>query len=124
MTGAGPALDIGAKLGSYFQSDYKIGPVTVTGTDDDLLAVSLAEYLEGAWYPARFSPPPGVNEISSLLNPLAKLRNDSITKLRELQSNLKRIIDKAQGEKETDKKTALQAVAGAYSRAVDSYVSA
>jgi hypothetical protein len=40
VTGAGAILDLGSKLGSYFQSEYKLGPATVTGSDDDLLAVS------------------------------------------------------------------------------------
>ncbi|UHD16365.1 hypothetical protein [Thiocapsa bogorovii] len=56
LTGAGAILDLGSKLGSYFQSDYKLGQEAVAGSDDDLLAVSVAGLLQGSWFPNRWVP--------------------------------------------------------------------
>jgi hypothetical protein len=124
ITGAGAVLDLGAKLGSYFQSDYKVMGATIAGSDDDLLAISVAGHLENSWYPARWVPQTATQPIATLLKPLAATRESTITDLQAVQQNLTRY--KADSEKETDarKKQRLNDIVAAYTRAADAYAAA
>lgn len=124
VTGAGAVLDIASKLGSYFMTDYKASAVTLTGCDDDLLAVGVVGRLSGALFPARWASPPGANPVSNLLARLAKLRDSSIPTQREMQE--KGDHYKAAAEKESDakRKDQLKGIAGAFAKAGDAYVAA
>lgn len=54
LPAAGAVIDAAAKLGSFFQSEFKVAPAAAAGADDDLLALSLAGRLPQASYPARW----------------------------------------------------------------------
>jgi hypothetical protein len=124
ITGAGAVLDLGAKLGSYFQSDYKVWGVTVAGSDDDLLAVSVAGALSGSWYPAKWVPQSSTQPITDLLKPLAAAREKSVADSQAVQEKRDRF--KAEADKESDpkKKERLNTIAAAYTRAADACTAA
>lgn len=115
--------DLGAKLGSYFQSDYKVMGATIAGSDDDLLAISVAGGLLGSWYPARWVPQ-SAQAITDLLKPLAASRDksnfDSLVVAASVQQ-FKAAADKAVDVKEKDR---LNSIAAAYTRAAEAYTAA
>lgn len=124
ITGAGAVLDLGAKLGSYLQSDYNVLGATVAGSDDDLLAVTVAGRLEGSWYPARWVPQSAVEPITELLKPLAAMRERSVTDLQTVQEHLTRYKEEAERTKDAKKKQTLTAIVAAYTRTADAYAAA
>lgn len=124
VTGAGAVLDLASKLGSYFMTDYKIAGLTVAGSDDDLLAVSVVGRLNDAWFPARWTAPAGTQPVSELLRPLRIARDSSITKLKEAQDGADQHKSTAEKESDPRKKEMHKNVAAAFGRALDGYVSA
>lgn len=124
ITGAGAILDLGSKLGSYFQSDYKVGPSTVSGSDDDLLAVSVAGALADAWFPARWMPQAGDEPVSALLKPLQSKRTASIGKLRDVQKASEKLSEAAEKEKDPGTNAALKDAVSLYGRAIDAFTTA
>ncbi len=124
ITGAGAVLDLGAKLGSYFQSDYKVMGATVAGSDDDLLAVTVAGKLTNSWYPARWVPQTAVEPITELLKPLAAMRERSVIDLEAVQEHLATYQAEAEKTKDAQEKQTLGAVVAAYQRAAEAYAAA
>jgi hypothetical protein len=124
FTGAGAVLDLGAKLGSYFQSDYKVMGATIAGSDDDLLAISVAGALRDSWYPARWVPE-SAETIIDLLKPLAASRDRSNFDSQAVAACLqqfKAAADKAAAD--VNERDRLNNIVAAYTRAADAYTAA
>jgi hypothetical protein len=119
LTAGGAALDVASKIGSYFQSDYKVNGVTVSGSDDELLAVAVAGRLPGCFLPGRWSPLVTDMSFGDLLRPLMDLRDGSTSALVSAQAKAEEFKRRADAEKETKKKEQLALVAVAYRRAAD-----
>jgi hypothetical protein len=121
--GVGGALDLVAKLGSYFQTDYKVMGATIAGSDDDLLAISVAGVLHDSWYPARWVPQ-SAQAITDLLKPLAASRDRSNFYSQAVAARLQQF--KAEVDKTVDvkEKNRLNSIAAAYTHAAEAYISA
>lgn len=124
VTAVGAAFDVLSKLGSYFQSNYAIGPATITGSDDDLLAVSVAGGLTDAWYPGRWAPPTGAATIWTLMQGIAAQRDSSNPDLATVKANADHWTSASEKETDAKKKEAMKNVAALYTRAAVLYVAA
>lgn len=113
ITGVGLALDSLAKIASYFQSSYTAAKVDVTGSDDNLLVMSVVGRLagKGVYLPRHWSSPdPGQANIK--LQQLAGMRSNSAGSLIMAREQIKALQDEAgMEENETRKGQVLEVMA-------------
>jgi hypothetical protein len=117
----GAALDIASKLGSYFQSDYTVGPTAIAGVDADLVAVTLAGLLPGAWYPARWPPPVPDHLAEVLLKDLINRRNVTRAERKGVEAAWKAAAEAAAREGDTARKAQFERVAARFAEVVEVY---
>ena len=121
-SGAGIALDLAAKIGSYLASDYKVSPLTVGGLDDDLLAVAVAGRLKNLSYPARWAASGGIEAVTELLAPLQRRHHGSLRTVLHARDMAQALIDRAKTDLPNAK--ALQKASATFLEAVDLFTAA
>jgi hypothetical protein len=124
VTAVGAALDVLKNLGSYFRADYKFSPVSVSGVDADLLAVSLAGKLKDCWYPARWSPAVEDTEIYQLLDTLSGQRDSATQELTRILDTQEKWAGDASAAADLAEKQKLQNIADLHHTAAELYSSA
>ncbi|CAH2402767.1 hypothetical protein [Mesorhizobium escarrei] len=124
LTAAGALLDFGVKLGSYFLTDYKTSAVTVTGINDDFLALAVASRLKKSWYPARWMPSAADAELATLLEKVNGPQRASVSKIKTAQESAASFADLAGKEADNGKKLLFQEVSQAYNTVVQELTAA
>lgn len=119
----GAILDLAAKLGSYFMSDYKLGPLAIaSGVDDDLLALAVAGRMSGVCYPARWSPPGGLEVLTRLLAPLRATQQHAVRDKLDAEASARDY--KAKSLADQSNATALNAAADQFQKAANLFADA
>lgn len=122
ITGVGAALDSLAKIASYFQSSYTVSKVDVTGSDDNLLVMSVANGMagKGVYLPGRWSSP-DPSAANTKLQALSVSRSNSAGAVVVAKEQIKALQDEATKEKNEARKAQILEVVAAYQTAVASH---